>query len=281
MLQLTEESTRREVSTESGALHYHEAGQGHPLVLLHGGGPGATAWSNFRPNIQVLAEKFRVLAVDMPGWGRSDSVSAEKRDHEKALLDFLDALSIENAALIGNSMGGSTSVMTAVEAPERVSHLIVMGAPTSESNLFSAAGTSEGMKILVEGFRNPSKESIRRLVEIMTYESDFASDELIEQRLAAVLSREDHVANYVQGIGIRRRMPTMQQLRELDVPTLIIHGRDDRVVHFEHSLRMVTNIPRAQLHIFNNCGHWAQLERADAFNSLVTSFLATESPTGA
>ena len=120
-------------------VHYVEAGEGHPVVLLHGSGPGATARTNFAENIEPLAEHFRVIAIDMPGWGESDTQSEETgRDHTAALVAILDALGIDKAALVGNSMGGMTAVTTAVEHPDRVSHLITMGVPAPAALLFSA-----------------------------------------------------------------------------------------------------------------------------------------------
>jgi 2-hydroxy-6-oxonona-2,4-dienedioate hydrolase len=112
------------------------------VILLHGSGPGATGWSNFRPNIAPLAKGFHVLAVDMPGWGESDTQTDETgRDHTATLIAFLDALGVASAASVGNSMGGMTSVATAIHFPERVSHLITMGAPAPGIDIFSPGGS--------------------------------------------------------------------------------------------------------------------------------------------
>jgi 2-hydroxy-6-oxonona-2,4-dienedioate hydrolase len=163
---LTAENASRFVQTKKFRIHFYEAGSGQPIILLHGSGPGATGWSNFRPNIGPLAEGFHVYAVDMPGWGESDTQTSETgRDHEAALIAFMDELSISRAALVGNSMGGMTSISAAVNHPERVSHLITMGAPAPGIDIFSAGGGfSEGMKILFAAYRDPSPENIKKLV---------------------------------------------------------------------------------------------------------------------
>jgi 2-hydroxy-6-oxonona-2,4-dienedioate hydrolase len=174
---LTHEGTSRFVQTESWKLHYNEAGEGHPVILLHGSGPGATGWSNFSPNIATLAEDFRVLALDAPGWGGSDAATSDAYDHPAAVLEFMDALGIEKAALVGNSMGGMTAITFAARYPDRISHLITMG-PGSFfiPTLFSPNdGPSEGLKILQEGYRNPTPEVMKRLVEIMSFSAENAT----------------------------------------------------------------------------------------------------------
>src|ERR1700722_16972859 len=105
----------RYVKLSKFRLHFVEAGAGPVVVLLHGSGPGATGSTNFSPNIGPLSTRFRVIAVDMPGWGESDPQTSETgRDHVAVPIELLDALGIEQAALVGNSMGGMTSVAAAV-----------------------------------------------------------------------------------------------------------------------------------------------------------------------
>lgn len=268
--------TSHEVTTSSGTVHYIEAGAGHPVLLLHGSGPGATGWSNFAPNIQHLAHSFRVIAVDMPGWGESDSVTAEKRDHVQTALEVLDILGIEKAAFVGNSMGGMTSVRFATTHPDRISHLITMGPGSGSPSMFSAAGLSEGLRLLQAAYRDPSIEGMRRLVQIMTFDPQFATEELITQRSAIASSRPDHLKNFVDGLGNDRARHTLEaaKIAKIQVPALLIHGRDDRVVHFEHSLRLHSLIPDSRLLLINRCGHWAQLEHAAEFNRVVAGFIS-------
>jgi 2-hydroxy-6-oxonona-2,4-dienedioate hydrolase len=275
-LALTEEETSRVVQTASGKIHYNEAGEGHPVILLHGSGPGATGWSNFGPNLKVLAETYRVLAPDMPGWGKSDTVSAAERDHVTAALHFMDELGLEKATFVGNSMGGATTLGFAIAHPERMSHLITMGAGSgSAAMLFGAGdGPTEGLKILQQGYRDPSPETMGRLVDIMTFDSSSLTDELAQQRSASARSRPDHVANFLAGLGQPRKQIADAALAGLTMPALIVHGRDDRVVHYEHGLRLVSLIPNSRLVLFNRCGHWAQLEHAAEFNRLVDQFIS-------
>ncbi|MBN9425544.1 MAG: alpha/beta fold hydrolase [Burkholderiales bacterium] len=275
---LTQAETSRSVRTKDWTLHYQEAGQGHPIVLLHGSGPGATGWSNFAGNIEALARHFRVLAVDMPGWGESDAVTVDRLDHVEAARQFLDALGIDKAAFVGNSMGGATSLRFATTYPARISHLITMGPPTPGPRLFSAGdGPSEGLKALVQAYREPTPQNMGLLIEIMVYDKRFATPALLEARSAAALARPEHLKNYLEGLPKGAPVPkwfNLADLTKLSVPTLLIHGRDDRVVSYEHSLVLLAHIPNSRLVILNRCGHWAMIEHPDEFNRLVVDFVA-------
>lgn len=274
-LALTAESTSRFVETDKFRIHYYEAGEGHPLVLLHGSGPGATGWSNFSQNIPELARHFRVLSVDMPGWGESDTQTDDTGyDHAEALISFLDALGIESAALVGNSMGGTTAVETAVRFPERVSHLVTMGVPFPGKNYFTPGnGPSEGQSILERAYREPTPENIMDLVKVMCFDSVWATEELANLRSEAALGHPEHLASYLRKPKVRPYHSLGPELQGIGVPTLAVHGRDDRVVHFENSLRLVSIVPNSRLVLINRCGHWAQIEHAQEFNSLVANFL--------
>lgn len=277
--QITRESTSRIVETQDWTIHYQEAGTGYPVILIHGSGPGASGWSNFSPNIAPLAEKFRVLAIDVPGWGQSSEVRAQESDSVEALRQFMDELGIEKAALVGNSMGGMISINMAIKYPERVSHLISMGAPgLVRPQLYSPGGLTEGMKILVEGYKNPTKEVMRELADIMTFDSTLASDEMVTQRAEAAAANDNHRANFLAGFGKPDgflRFSQADEIATITAPSLLIHGRDDRVVHFEHSLQLNTLIPNSRLYLINQCGHWAQLEHSAEFNRIVTDFIGT------
>jgi 2-hydroxy-6-oxonona-2,4-dienedioate hydrolase len=229
--------------------------------------------SNFGPNIRHLSERFRVFAVDMPGWGESDAVTPQQRDHVRSVLDFMDALGIQRAALIGNSMGARTALNFAVTHPDRLSHVITMGAPAPGVSLFAAGdGPSEGLKVLRQAYSDPSPESMKKLVEVMTYDPAFATDELAVQRSRNASSRPDHLRNFLAE-GATGAPLDGEKLRGVGMPFLLIHGRDDRVLSYEHSLRLLSLIPDSRLVLFNRCGHWAQLEHADEFNRLVEQFL--------
>ncbi|WP_432560256.1 alpha/beta fold hydrolase [Granulicoccus sp. GXG6511] len=276
-MELTYDSTSRMVATRRWTIHINEAGPADapPVILLHGSGPGATGWSNFSNNIPVLAEHYRVIAADMPGWGESDPVSWSERDHPGAVADLMDALELDKASLIGNSMGGGTTIRFGYEHPDRVHKLITMGSSHGGPALFGAGGLTEGLKILQKGYREPTFDTMKQLVDVMTFDSAFATDELIQARADMVAAHPQHNENFLAGVG-KRAIVELDHAKVpgITAPTLLFHGRDDRVVHFENSLRLVQLIPDARLVLINRCGHWLQIEHADEFNRLVLEFLA-------
>lgn len=279
MTTITKDSAARSVTTKDWTLRYYEAGEGQPLILLHGSGPGATGWSNFADNIGALAEHFRVLAVDMPGWGESEAATVDQLDHVDAAIGFMDALGIEKAAFVGNSMGGQTSIRLALTHPDRITHLVTMGAPIGPHPMLFAPsdGPSEGLKVLIDAYRDPSAANMKRLVEIMCYDkARFATSELAQARSDAALARPEHLKNYVDGLPKGAPLPVWadtSRLSEINVPTMVIHGRDDRVVPFETSLAFFGQVPDSRLVLLNHCGHWAMIEHAEEFNRLVTDFV--------
>lgn len=275
---LAPQNISRTVRTRNWSIHCNEVGSGHPIVLLHGGGPGATGWSNYAPNIEALSRHFRVIAPDMPGWGGSDAVDFTTLDPVEVLIELLDALGINKAAFVGNSMGGHNAIRLAAERPERVSHLITMGPPLQMGPLLFGAGggPTEGLKIMYQAYQDASPEGMKRLVEIMVYDkARFASPELIAQRSEGALRRPEHLRN-VAAAGIKAPIPIWidpRKVRDITAPALLIHGRDDRVVSFESTLFLAAHIANARAVLINRCGHWAQLEHADEFNRLVTDFV--------
>jgi pimeloyl-ACP methyl ester carboxylesterase len=282
MAELTESLSSRYAQTKKWRLHYNEAGSGYPVIMLHGSGPGATGWSNFKTTINGLRGEYRAIAPDMPGWGKSDTAPPDDRDHVEALALLLDDLGIEKAAVIGNSMGGATALRFAVEHPDRISHLIPMGAPAPGPNLFNAGSTlSEGVRVLLAAYRDPSPANFKELVSVMAYDQQFASDELAAERSASALANPEHLANFLEAMAqgtpagpASSTLSAQQQLTQVQTPTLVVHGRNDRTIPYESALRLLAHIPNSRLLLLNKCGHWAQLEHADEFNRAVTSFIA-------
>jgi 2-hydroxy-6-oxonona-2,4-dienedioate hydrolase len=286
---LTEQSTARDIQTKKWKLHYNEAGEGYPVIMLHGTGPGATGWSNFSRNVEGLAGKYRMIALDSPGWGGSDTIdpTVENRNlvNAEAVKLLMDELGLEKAALVGNSMGGGTTLQFCALYPERLSHMITMGSGIFGSpNVFTPGGLTEGIRIIVETYKNPTPENFRRLVSIMVYDSSFVTDELCQMRSDNALKSQANLDNWLKGFGPGAK-PGMApgelsaKIAAYKGPSLFIHGRDDRVVPMENTLRLVSTVENSAAHIFNKCGHWCQIEHAEAFNALLDGFLQTNGVT--
>ncbi|WP_067647794.1 4,5:9,10-diseco-3-hydroxy-5,9,17-trioxoandrosta-1(10),2-diene-4-oate hydrolase [Nocardia harenae] len=282
--ELTYESTSRYAQVRPDLkLHYHEAGVGNgpTIVLLHGGGPGASSWSNFARNIPVLAREFHVLAVDQPGFGRSDKPTEHPQyfvHSSSALKDLLDHLGItDRVHLLGNSLGGGTSVRFALDYPERAGKLILMGPGGLSTNLF-AADPTEGVKLLGTFNYEPTRENLEAFLRIMVFDQKLITPELVEERFASASEPESLAATRAMGKSFAgadfEKGMLWRDAYRLRQPVLLIWGREDRVNPLDGALVALKSIPRAQLHVFGGCGHWAQLEKFHEFNRLAIDFLA-------
>jgi len=271
--QLTEASTSKLAQAGAYKVHYNEAGTGPAVIMLHGGGPGASGWSNFQRNIGPFAERHRTLLVDMLNFGKSDSVAFTEPAatvRARALRDLLDTLGVDRASFVGNSMGGSTAMTFAIDYPERTERLALMGAAGTLPLLISPMPT-EGHKRLGEAARNPSMETMRALADTMLFDSSIVSDELLRGRVEAALNPAHRAANQ-RSANVPREIAG--EVGRITARTLIIWGREDRVNPLEIGLRLLRDIPDSRLLVFKNCGHWAQFEHADEFNRVVLEFLA-------
>ncbi|GAA5164028.1 MULTISPECIES: 4,5:9,10-diseco-3-hydroxy-5,9,17-trioxoandrosta-1(10),2-diene-4-oate hydrolase [Amycolatopsis] len=267
-------------------LHYHEAGAEHAetVVLLHGGGPGASAWSNFGRNIPVFAKAYRTIAVDQPGFGRSDKPTEHPQyftHSAEAVIGLLDRLGIQKAHLVGNSLGGGTAVRLALDHPDRAGRLVLMGPGGLSVNVF-APDPTEGVKNLgrFAAPPGPSKEKLEAFLRVMVHDQSLITEELIDERFTAASTPESLAAMRAMGASFVRPDSYEQGMlwrdaHRLRQRVLLIWGREDRVNPLDGALVALKMIPRAQLHVFGQCGHWAQLEKFDEFNRLTLDFLGS------
>jgi pimeloyl-ACP methyl ester carboxylesterase len=254
--------------------HLSFDGGGEPVVLLHGSGPGVTAWANWRLAAPTLAAAgFRVFAPDLQGFGGTDP--APDGDHHLGrwldhLRGYLDTIGVARAHLVGNSFGGALALHLAAEDPHRVDRLVLMGAVGAPFTL------TDGLDA-VWGYE-PSLDAMRRLVELFAHDPAIATDDLVRLRYAASLAPGVQEAYATMFPAPRQRhvdalVLDEARLRALPHRTLVVHGRDDRIVPVATSHHLAARIDDSELHVFGRCGHWTQLERADAFHDLVRGFL--------
>lgn len=281
MTTFTFDATSRTAKAGSLTLHFNEAGpsDAESIVFLHGGGPGASSWSNFKQNLPAFAAGHRCLLVDMPGFGRSDKPELDRHFFEfaaDAVVSLLDELGIEKAHFVGNSLGGGTSLRAALDHPGRVDKLVLMGPGGAFKPMFTPE-PAEGIKLLsnVVAPPGPTREKVEAFLRVMVFDQNFITEELIEERLAAAMDPENQQ-------GLIRCMSTFaapragELWRELDrIPhrTLIVWGRDDRTLPLDGALFALQQLPDARLHVFPRCAHWAQLEYQADFDRLVIDFL--------
>jgi 4,5:9,10-diseco-3-hydroxy-5,9,17-trioxoandrosta-1(10),2-diene-4-oate hydrolase len=263
------------VETPNGRIHYQETGTGDPVVLIHGGGAGAFGYSNYRKNIGPLSKRNRVIVPDLPGFGQSHPRPAPNgifKSMSGALGELLDHLGIKKTSLVGNSLGGATSLRFTLDSPERVDRLILMG--SAGSLPVHTVMPNEGAQRLLGFYRGegPTIEKLKRLIEVLIYDTSAVTPQLLEERMKSA-TEPSVVANPPLHLMGPKDQLWREPLDSVQQPTLLIWGREDRVVPMDAAFILQKQIPNADLVIFSKCGHWAQWEKAEAFNRIVDDFL--------
>lgn len=256
--------------------NYHDLNRtadGVPLLLIHGSGPGVSAFANWRLVMPKLAERRRVIAPDMVGFGFTDRPA-----HQAYTLDnwvahaigLLDALALPQVDLVGNSFGGALSLALAIRHPQRVRRLVLMGAAGVDFELTPALDAVWGYQ--------PSFENMRTMMDLFAYDRSLVTDELAQLRYQASIRpgfQESFTAMFPtpRQRSIAALASPESDIATLPQQTLVIHGREDQVIPMATSLKLARLIPNAQLHVFGKCGHWTQIEHSARFARLVTDFL--------
>ena len=274
---LTEGSTSREVTAGGLRITYNEAGTGDPILCIHGGGPGASGWSNFKGNLQDLALAHRVLMINMSGWGLSELPDSDLdflTFSAGVVFSFFDALGIDKVDIIGNSMGGQIGVKTAIDHPDSVKHLVQIGGMATQAIALQAQ-PAEALNNIAKYYRGdgPSIEKMRTLAESLVFDQSMVTDATVSERFAASTTPEA-----VADSARRAKQPRNDLYFELAsnrVPTLLVWGNEDKAAAIEGGLLMLRRFQNARMHIFQRCGHWAQVEKREEFDRLVLDFFST------
>lgn len=254
--------------------NYHEQGQGAPVLLIHGSGPGVTGWANWRLTIPALAENFRVIAPDIVGFGyteRPANVQYNMETWVSHILGFMDALGLEKAHVVGNSFGGGLALAMAIRAPQCVDRLVLMGSAGQPFAL------TDGLD-RVWGY-TPSIDNMRGLLDLFAYDRSRVTDDLARMRYEASI-RPGIQEAFTQMFpsprqnGVNGLASPESAIQALPHSTMIIHGREDKVIPLSSSYELFNQIQKAQIHVFGQCGHWTQIEHAARFNTLICNFFA-------
>jgi 4,5:9,10-diseco-3-hydroxy-5,9,17-trioxoandrosta-1(10),2-diene-4-oate hydrolase len=265
-----------------------ETGSGPAVVMLHGGGPGASGVSNYSRNIDALAQDFRVIVPDMPGYGRSTK-GVDQSDPFGYLADMirglLDELGLATAHLIGNSYGGAAALRLALDTPHRVDKLVLMG-PGGIGTTRAVPTAGLNSLLAYYGGDGPSREKLETFIrKYLVYDGASVPDDLVDLRYAASIDPEvvaDPPLRRPSGPTALRTLCRMdltrdRRLKHLQTPTLVLWGRDDKVNRPAGGPMLANLMPNAELVMTSRTGHWMQWERADLFNRLVVEFLGTPS----
>ena len=258
---------------------YLVAGSGRPLLLVHGvGGSSLT----FHANIEELAARFRVYAVDIPGHGRSEKPDARYavEDAVPFLIEFIEQVCGEPAALVGVSAGGLMCALTAAARPDLVTHLVMV----------SSAGLGRdvdwGMRLLTLPIARPWMEStrqepgaVRLSLRRILHDPSLITDDLVaavcEERAQPGHGRATYAAlrSNLGLFGLRRWKRHLKAMSRIAAPVMIIWGKQDKLIPVRHAYRAVKWFAGAPIHVLDHCGHWPPFERPREFNRLVSEFV--------
>jgi pimeloyl-ACP methyl ester carboxylesterase len=252
---------------------YLEAGSGETVLMLHGSGPGVSALANWQHNIPTLAQRFHVLAPDIVGFGtteRPEDIVYSLRTWTDHVWAFMDARGVEKARVIGNSLGGRIALQMATDQPDRIAKMVLMGTPGVGMT------PTEGLAALRA--YEPSHDAMRELLRnYFAVDPAMITDELVQIRYEASIADGAYEAYRAMFFDPRHAGSelgiTEDEARAIATPTLLIHGREDKVVALQVSVAMLGLLPNADLHVFSACGHWTQIERADEFSAVVSDYL--------
>lgn len=257
---------------EGCELHVNVIGEGYPVVLIHGSGPGASGWSNFKQNIpQLVARGYKCVVPDLLGYGYS---SKPNTDYTLdlfvgTLIEALKALGIERCALIGNSMGGTISMKMALVVPDMVERLVVM-APGGLYPLERYLET-EGIKRMLPVLTSPgglTRQALREVFTFMFHDASLLNDQLIEERYTIAQLQNDAVYK-------RWTIPSLvEEISAIHQPLLGLWGMNDMFCPVESALILMNRVSHARMILQTDCGHWFQVEQKALFEKEVLGFLA-------
>jgi 4,5:9,10-diseco-3-hydroxy-5,9,17-trioxoandrosta-1(10),2-diene-4-oate hydrolase len=255
-------------------LAYHDLGRGQPLLALHGGGPGASGWNEFEPNVAALSTGRRLLILDLPGYGNSEAVPIHEPRlgfHARVVAGFLDTLGIAAAEVIGVSLGAGIALKLAADHPRRVTRLVAACPPLGGATSIFMPLPLQPMERVVEALRNPTESTLAEAFAGFVEERALLTEDLLMTRLRSARRPEVLAARRASTGGME---DITLELHRVAAPTLVIWGRDDRLTPLDLALTLLFRMPCAELLVLSHCGHWIQHERPSDFNRAITSWLA-------
>ena len=278
----TETGTSKTIEAMGTTIHYHDVGQGDPILMLHSFGPGTTAWITWSKVLPILSRHFRCIAMDLPNFTKTGPVFYGEPVHNmqaRTGLSLLDALGIEKAHVVGNSQGGQSSMSFGYHYPDRLNKLVWgaghIGTGGAYPNEYLISNRSEeGVRASDKARRDPTVENFRDYLELQIVDKSLITDELIDYLIDAHTARPDVLEGRYKSKGLP--YDHSSDMRNITAPTLLIWGRNDRTCPFEIGINALNLIPNSRLVLLRDTGHWAPFERPAEYAGHVLNFLQAD-----
>ena len=277
----TEDNTSKTLEALGTTIHYHDVGEGEPIIFLHSWGPGCTSWITWHKVLPAFAKHFRCIAMDLPNYAKTGPVVYEvkgsvHRFQADMAIALMDALGIERAHIVGNSQGGQTAMEFAYMHPDRINKLV-----WGDGHLNAGPGSylmsnlpEEGIRAGIEYSKDPTRERMRRFLELNIDDQSLITEELIEYLYQMDTGRPDIVAARQAVKPSTDPYPdNVNECKNIKAPTLIVWGRNDRTCTFELGIMALNVTPDSRLVVLKDTGHWPPFEKPAEYVGAVLPFL--------
>ena len=279
-MEYSKESTDRFADIQGISIHFNDIGDPEKPALLcfHGGGPGANGWDNTRFNIEGLVKHFRLLLIDLPGYGESDKSAKRPSDvpGDTALAQLfaklMDHLDIQQAHFYASSASAIPALRFALDFPERVGKLVLQANNIPLNQLAYSPSPAEGIKALGEFRAEPTRERMVRMMQLFIPNKNLLTDELIDRRFNSAIT-PGHLEAATEFVSGAPKSNLWAEIPNLEHEVLVLWGQQDWMVPVEGAMLSLAVIPNSQLHVWGGAGHFVQYERTEEFNKLVSDFL--------
>lgn len=272
--------TSEQIKTADYVTFLNRSGEGNDdtILFLHGSGPGVTAIANWRPALEECGETYHCLAPDLYGFANSSHPEVPLKNRQawmdewvKQIIQLLDQLNLDKVHVVGNSLGCSVALELLIEYPERLNKVVLMG-PGGTPNTKLSFELARAKSF----YDNPSKKKLQQIMSWFVYDVEKmwpVIEELTDDRFENAMRPEVRRSNDSIFATAAVPIPTVA-LNRIENEVLLVHGLNDKVCSIESSYYLVEHLKSAQLHVFNQCGHWTQLEMKERFNHLIQTFFS-------
>jgi pimeloyl-ACP methyl ester carboxylesterase len=260
------------ITTEQGIVHYEVFGRGRPVILLHG---YLGSWGLWHETMNYLSQYYRTYALDFWGFGESDTKrdTYVVQDFVRMVDQFMEQLGIVQAPLVGHSMGGTVSLSVAVQFPQRVRKVVVIGSPIVGNSLSIILKLFGRRPIGFIVYHNLWAFKLSYHILARFYSKDPRWPEIMDRDVS-----QTTLEAFFLSIASLRRTDLRSQLDQVKVPVMGMYGDKDIIVHPKQWKPLLAGVPQARIERFHQAGHFIMLDEPSRFTETLRNFLETEVP---